>query len=54
MKNQRKKIIETQILGPCQRAKKHVEHEDDGDIGYGNAVGTVGKGSGRTGNRRMN
>ena len=54
--NQRKRD-DKQLLEPCQRTKKAVEPEGEGDTNCNwcswNGSQRLGKGSGRVGNRRM-
>ena len=51
--NQRKQK-QRQVLGPCQRTKKSVEHEGDSDTSYKrytwNSPQMIRKGAGRVGN----
>ena len=57
-KNKKKIKRETQVLGPCLRMKKAVEHEGDYDTNYDwqtwNGPQMLGKGTGRIGNQSSN
>ena len=34
MSENQRKLKDRQVLGPCQRTKKAVEHESDGDTNF--------------------